>query len=156
MHKSPIKIYQGGFLLCVWGFVLFAASDTYSGNFRVGNLFLSQNEDSVNTKCKAEELREVLQWFVWLNWNKCWFVQKKKPPKTKPWPFWILLVLAFYFLSLLKQNACLLTSEICSPSCGALWQGCSNVHSQLMCWVCSHCAMGQSGRQENEWMKSSA
>lgn len=64
MHKSPIKIYQGGFLLCVWGFVLFAASDTYSGNFRVGNLFLSQNEDSVNTKCKAEELREVLQRFV--------------------------------------------------------------------------------------------
>lgn len=40
-------------------------------------LFLSQNEDSVNTKCKVE-LREVLQQVVSLHWNKCWFVQKKK------------------------------------------------------------------------------
>lgn len=66
-------------------------------------LFLSQNEDSVNTKCKVE-LREVLQRVVWLNWNKCWFVQKKK--KKKACPFWILLVLTFYFLPLLKWNVC--------------------------------------------------
>lgn len=61
-------------------------------------LFLSQNEDSVNTKCKVE-LRAVLQQVVSLHWNKCWFVQKKK----KACPFWILLVLTFYFLSLLKK-----------------------------------------------------
>lgn len=44
MQKSPIKIYQVGFLLCVWGFVIFAASDTYSGNFRVGDYFIFVTE----------------------------------------------------------------------------------------------------------------
>jgi len=64
VRKSLIKIYEGGFLLCVWGFVLFAASDTYSMILETSGLgitlFLSQNKDSVNTKCKVE-LREVLQ-----------------------------------------------------------------------------------------------
>lgn len=100
-------------------------------------LFLSQNEDSVNTKCKVE-LREVLQQVVSLHWNKCWFVQKKK----KSMPLWILLVLTFYFLSLLKKCV-LLTSAICSPSCEALQEDCSSVHSQQMCWTC--CARGWSG-----------
>lgn len=55
-------------------------------------LFLSQNEDSVNTKCKVE-LREVLQQVVSLHWNKCWFVQKKK----KSMPFLDLVSLDFLF-----------------------------------------------------------
>lgn len=97
-------------------------------------LFLSQNEDSVNTKCKVE-LREVLQQVVSLHWNKCWFVQKKK----KSMPLWILLVLTFYFLSLLKKCV-LLTSAICSPSCEALQEDCSSVHSQQMCWTYLLCS----------------
>lgn len=67
-----------------------------------------------------------------------------KKKKKKACPFWILLVLTFYFLSLLKQHACLLTSEICSPGCEALQEGCSDVCSQQMCGPCSHCALGWS------------
>lgn len=44
MQKSPVEIYQGGFLLHGWGFVIFAASDTYSGNFRVGDDFIFVTE----------------------------------------------------------------------------------------------------------------
>lgn len=79
VHKSPVKIYQGGFCF-VFGVLFFSLLVTLTletSGFGI-TLFLSQKEDSVNTKCKVEELREVLQQVVWLNWNKCWFVQKKK------------------------------------------------------------------------------
>lgn len=92
-------------------------------------LFLSQNEDSVNTKCKVE-LREVLQQVVSLHWNKCWFVQKKKAC-----PFWILLVLTFYFLSLLKKCVPLDFRNLLTQLWG-ITEGCSNVHSQQICWTC--------------------
>lgn len=50
--------------LCVWGFVLFALVPLILETSGSGmNLFLSQNKDSVNTKCKVE-LRGVLQGFV--------------------------------------------------------------------------------------------
>lgn len=51
-------------MLCVWSSVLFAASDTLETSGFGITLFLSQKEDSVNTKCKVEELREVLQQVV--------------------------------------------------------------------------------------------
>lgn len=91
---SLLSKYIKGDFCFVFGalfFLLLATLILETSGLRI-TLFLSQNEDSVNTKCKVE-LREALQWVVWLNWNKCWFVQKKK----KSMPFLDLVSLDFLF-----------------------------------------------------------
>lgn len=120
-------------------------------------LFLSQNEDSVNTKCKVE-LREVLQQVVSLHWNKCWFVQKKKSM-----PFLDLVSLDFLFPFFAEEMRASWLQQCAHPAVR---------HYRKAAPMCtpSRCVrlavivlkaglgpvLGTNLRQGNGWMKSSA
>lgn len=102
-------------------------------------LFLSQNEDSVNTKCKVE-LREVLQRVVSLHWNKCWFVQKKK----KSMPFLDLVSPDFLFPFFAKEMCASWLQQSAHPAVRHYGKA-APMGAPSRCWTCCRCARGWAG-----------